>query len=76
MPYGHPRLYTTISKPQVYAVGLPLLISGTCILVVIHLFAVLKRIEDQNYIRQSVSKKSMPLHLLVQLSLVVGCFLI
>ena len=69
-------VYNHIQTPSRYAVGLPLLISGTCILVVIHLFAVLKRIEDQNYIRQSVSKKSMPLHLLVQLSLVVGCFLI
>jgi geranylgeranylglycerol-phosphate geranylgeranyltransferase len=35
-----------------------------------------KRIEDQNYIRESVSKKSVPLHLLLQLSLVVGCLLL
>lgn len=56
-------VYNYIQTPSRYAVGLPL-------------FAILKRIEDQNYIRQSVSKKSMPLHLLVQLSLVVGCFLI
>src|SRR5918995_1769233 len=50
----------TISR---YAIGLPLLISGTCTLVVFHLIAVFNRIEDQNYIRQSVGKKSMPLHL-------------
>jgi hypothetical protein len=28
--------------------------------------------DDQNYIRQSVGKKLMPLHLLRQLSLVIG----
>jgi geranylgeranylglycerol-phosphate geranylgeranyltransferase len=54
----------TISR---YAIGLPLLISGTCTLVVFHLITVLNRIKDQNYIRQSVGKKSMPLHLLLQL---------
>ena len=69
-------LYNSIQSPSRFAIGLPLLISGTCILIVIHLFAVLKRIGDQNYIRQSVSRKSMPLHLLLQISLVVGCFLI
>src|ERR687891_2479877 len=63
-------------NPSTYTIGLPLLISGTCILVVIHLLRMLKRIEDQNYIRESVGKKSMPLHLLLQLSLVVGCFLL
>jgi geranylgeranylglycerol-phosphate geranylgeranyltransferase len=66
-------IHTSSSR---YAIGLPLLISGTCTSVVIHLIAVLKRIEDQGYIRQSVGKKSMPLHLLLQLSLVVGCFLL
>jgi geranylgeranylglycerol-phosphate geranylgeranyltransferase len=69
-------LYNSIQSPSRFAIGLPLLISGTCFLIVIHLFAVLKRIGDQNYIRQSVSRKSMPLHLLLQISLVVGCFLI
>ena len=69
-------LYNSIQSPSRFAIGLPLLISGTCILIIIHLFAVLKRIEDQNYIMQSVSRKSMPLHLLLQISLVVGCFLI
>ena len=68
--------YSYNQTPIRYVIGLPLLISGTCILVVIHLFTVLKRIEDQNYIRQSVSKKSMPLHLLLQISLVIGCFLL
>jgi geranylgeranylglycerol-phosphate geranylgeranyltransferase len=61
--------------PSRFAIGLPLLVSATCILIVIHLFAVRRRIEEQNYIRQSVGKKSMPLHLLLQISLVVGCFL-
>jgi len=58
------------------SLALPLMVSGTCLLVVFHLLKVLKRIEDQNYIRESVSKKSMPLHLLLQLSLVVGCLLL
>jgi geranylgeranylglycerol-phosphate geranylgeranyltransferase len=68
--------YIHTSSSSRYAIGLPLLISGTCTSVVIHLIAVLQRIEDQGYIRQSVGKKSMPLHLLLQLSLVVGCFLL
>lgn len=58
------------------SLALPLMVSGTCLLVIFHLLKVLKRIEDQNYIRESVSKKSMPLHLLLQLSLVVGCLLL
>lgn len=65
----------SIHTPSRFAIGLPLLVSATCVLIVIHLFAVLKRIEDQNYIRQSVGRKSMPLHLLLQISLVIGCFL-
>jgi geranylgeranylglycerol-phosphate geranylgeranyltransferase len=69
-------LYNSIHSPSRFAIGLPLLISGTCILIVLHLFAVHKRIQDQDYIRQSVGRKSMPLHLLLQISLVVGCFLI
>lgn len=52
-----------------------LTISGTCILIILHLLNVLKRLDDQNYIRESVSKKSMPLHLILQLSLVIGCLL-
>jgi geranylgeranylglycerol-phosphate geranylgeranyltransferase len=62
-------------SPSSFALGLPLLVSASSILVVIHLFAVHKRIEDQDYIRRSVGRKSMPLHLLLQISLVVGCFL-
>lgn len=58
------------------SLALPLIVSGTCLLVIFHLLNVSKRIEDQNYIRESVSKKSMPLHLLLQLSLVVGCILL
>lgn len=53
----------------------PLTISGTCVLIIFHLLKVLKRLDDQNYIRESVSKKSMPLHLILQLSLVIGCLL-
>jgi geranylgeranylglycerol-phosphate geranylgeranyltransferase len=58
------------------AIALPIIVSGTCILIIIHLLHVLGRIEDQNFIRRSISKKSMPLHLLLQLSLVIGCLLI
>ena len=58
------------------AIALPILVSGTCLLIIIHLLHVAGRIEDQNFIRRSVSKKSMPLHLLLQLSLVIGCLLI
>jgi geranylgeranylglycerol-phosphate geranylgeranyltransferase len=53
----------------------PLTISGTCVLIIFHLLNVLKRLDDQNYIRESVSNKSMPLHLILQLSLVIGCLL-
>jgi geranylgeranylglycerol-phosphate geranylgeranyltransferase len=63
-------------KIGAFSLTLPLIVSGTCLLVIFHLLNVSKRIEDQNYIRESVSKKSMPLHLLLQLSLVVGCLLL
>lgn len=63
-------------KIGAFSLALPLIVSGTCLLVIFHLLNVSKRIEDQNYIRESVSKKSMPLHLLLQLSLVVGCMLL
>ena len=58
------------------AIALPIIVSGTCILIIIHLLHVSKQIEDQNFIRRSVSKKSVPLHLLMQLSLVISCLLI
>lgn len=64
-----------IHTTTMYAIALPLLISGTCVLIVVHLMTVFKRIEDRNYIRESVSRKSMPLHLLLQLSLVIGCLM-
>jgi geranylgeranylglycerol-phosphate geranylgeranyltransferase len=63
-------------KIGTFSLTLPLIVSGTCLLVIFHLLNVSKRIEDQNYIRESVSKKSVPLHLLLQLSLVVGCLLL
>jgi geranylgeranylglycerol-phosphate geranylgeranyltransferase len=56
-------------------IGLPLAVSATCFLIILHLLNVLKQMEDQNYIRESVSKKSMPLHLLLQFSLVIGILL-
>jgi geranylgeranylglycerol-phosphate geranylgeranyltransferase len=56
-------------------IALPLAVSGTCFLIIFHLLNVLKQMEDQNYIRESVSKKSMPLHLLLQFSLVIGILL-
>jgi 4-hydroxybenzoate polyprenyltransferase len=56
-------------------IALPLAVSGTSFLIIFHLLNVLKQMEDQNYIRESVSKKSMPLHLLLQFSLVIGFLL-
>jgi geranylgeranylglycerol-phosphate geranylgeranyltransferase len=56
-------------------IALPLAVSATCFLIIFHLLNVLKQMEDQNYIRESVSKKSMPLHLLLQFSLVIGILL-
>ncbi len=64
-----------ISTNTIYAIALPLLISGMCVLIVVHLMSVFKRIDDLNYIRESVGKKSMPLHLLLQISLVIGCLI-
>jgi geranylgeranylglycerol-phosphate geranylgeranyltransferase len=64
-----------IQTNTIYAIALPLLISGMCVLIVVHLISVFKRRDDLNYIRESVGKKSMPLHLLLQLSLVIGCLI-
>jgi geranylgeranylglycerol-phosphate geranylgeranyltransferase len=61
---------------NISALAIPIIVSGTCLLIFIHLLQVWKRIEDQDFIRKSVSKKSMPLHLLLQISLVIGCLLI
>jgi geranylgeranylglycerol-phosphate geranylgeranyltransferase len=55
---------------------LPLAVSLTCLLTVFHLINVLKKLDDQKYVRDSVTKKSMPLHILLQVSLVIGCSLI
>ena len=52
---------------------LPLAVSLTCLLTIFHLINVLKKLDDQNYVRDSVTKKSMPLHILLQVSLVIGC---
>ena len=56
-----------------YTIVLPLTVTGTCVLLIFHLLNLLKRTEDQDHIRESVGKKSMPMHLLLQLSLVIGC---
>lgn len=55
---------------------LPLAISFVSILTIIHLSGILKRMDDQNFVRISVTKKSMPLHVLLQLSLAIGCLLL
>ena len=52
---------------------LPLTVTGTCVLLIFHLLNLLKRTEDQDHIRESVGKRSMPIHLLLQLSLVINC---
>ena len=54
---------------------LPLAISFVTILTALHLFKVLKNIDNQAFVRDSVSKKSIPLHILLQISLVIGCLL-
>jgi hypothetical protein len=41
----------------------------------LHLFKVRKNIDNQAFVRDSVTKKSIPLHLLLQISLVIGCLL-
>ena len=64
-----------LSNVNAISIALPLAVSGTCLLIIFHLLNVLIQMEDQNYIRESVSKKSMPLHLLLQFSLVIGCLL-
>jgi 4-hydroxybenzoate polyprenyltransferase len=57
------------------SIALPLAVSATCLLIIAHLLQVLKRIDDNIFIRESVGKRSMPLHLLLQVSLVVGSLL-
>ena len=54
---------------------LPLAISFVTILTALHLFKVLKNTENQIFVRDSVTKKSIPLHVLLQISLVIGYLL-
>ena len=54
---------------------LPLAISFVTVFTALHLFKVRKNIDNQAFVRDSVTKKSIPLHLLLQISLVIGCLL-
>jgi geranylgeranylglycerol-phosphate geranylgeranyltransferase len=54
---------------------LPLTISFVAILTTLHLFAVLRNTDNQTFVRDSVTKKSIPLHILLQMSLVIGYLL-
>jgi geranylgeranylglycerol-phosphate geranylgeranyltransferase len=58
------------------ALILPLAVSLTSILTVFHLRNILTHLDDRNYVRDSVTRKSMPLHILLQISLIIGCILI
>ena len=55
---------------------LPLAISFVSILTIIHLLGILKQVDNLNFVRNSVTKKSMPLHMLLQFSLAIGCLLL
>jgi geranylgeranylglycerol-phosphate geranylgeranyltransferase len=65
-----------VYHPSATALVLPLTISVTSLLTILHLINVLKHLDDRNFVRDSVTKKSMPLHLLLQISLAIGCSLI
>jgi 4-hydroxybenzoate polyprenyltransferase len=65
-----------VYHPNATALVLPLTISVTSLLTIFHLINVLKHLDDRNFVRDSVTKKSMPLHLLLQISLAIGCSLI
>ena len=53
---------------------MPLLVSAVSGITIINMYRTLRRLDDRNYVRKQ-HKKSMPLHLLLQLSLVVGALL-
>ena len=57
------------------ALILPSVVSLTSILTLFHLINILKHFDDRDFVRNSVTKKSMPLHILLQVSLVIGCIL-
>ena len=54
--------------------AMPLLVSGVSGVTIMDMYTTLKRLDDRNYVRKQ-HKKSMPLHLLLQLSLLVGSLL-
>ncbi len=58
-----------------HAYVLPPLISVTSLLTIFHLISVSKHINDRMYIRESVTRRSIPLHMLLQASIAVGCLL-
>ena len=60
---------------QYRALILPSVVSLTSILTLFHLINILKHSDDRDFVRNSVTKKSMPLHILLQVSLVIGCVL-
>lgn len=55
--------------PNTTGLVLSLAISVTSLLTIFHLINMLKHLDDRNFVRDSVTKKSMPLHLLLQISL-------
>lgn len=59
--------------PYTLALVLPSAVSATIFIAVLHLVSVLKHLEDRDFIRRSITKRSMPLHLLLQASLAIGC---
>jgi geranylgeranylglycerol-phosphate geranylgeranyltransferase len=52
---------------------LPSAVSISCFIIIVHLTKVLSHLGDRNFVRESVTKRSMPLHLLLQVSLAIGC---
>lgn len=53
---------------------MPLLVSAVSGITIMNMYRTLRRLDDRDYVRKQ-HKKSMPLHLLLQLSLVVGALL-
>jgi geranylgeranylglycerol-phosphate geranylgeranyltransferase len=62
--------------PSTTRLVLPSMISLTSLFTIFHLINVLKHLDDRKFVRDSVTKKSMPLHILLQISLVIGCSII
>jgi geranylgeranylglycerol-phosphate geranylgeranyltransferase len=60
---------------RVLQLVLPLAVTLTSIIIILHIIDILRRLDDRKFIRDSVTKKSMPLHILLQFSLVIGCLL-